>query len=117
MANPESNPAGNPTRVPQARADPFTVVIKDGIRLGAYAVGGVNISAGELSRVDEAFIQVGGASGVVLGTSGNAFTFLATSGSGNIVTVQVFTNQSGQGELPAAAGTSSFPLKALFIGH
>lgn len=106
------------------RPDPFTVVIIENIRLPVYIVGGVNVSVGGLTVVDHAQVYPHHASGAAF-LSGRPYTFGATSGSGNIVTILVTAAVSGAGgaggvgfnELPAGVGLSSFPLGLTAYGH
>ncbi len=98
--------------VPNARADPYTVVYIEGIRLDTYAAGGIDLSVGELGRVDTAQVYIGKASGATY-VSGFPYRYAATSGSGNIVTVSIAT-QSGEA---GAEDTSGWPLTGVFVGH
>lgn len=99
-----------PTTQVTGRADPYTVVVIDGIRLGVYAVGGVNVSVGELSRVVHAHVYPHQASGATFfGTSGLPYLYAVSSGSGNIVTITIGYAGSSGNEIPVAA-TSRFPL-------
>lgn len=93
--------------------DPFTVVVLEGIRLPTYAAGGVNISVGDLSFVDHADVHVMGASGAGF-TSGVPFIPFVSSGSGNIVTIQLM-NLSGPEAL--VQNYSSIPLSVTAWGH
>ena len=100
-----------------ARADPYTIVVIEGIRLGAYAVGGVNVSVGELAFVDHATVYPGRASGAPgLTLSGLPYQYMVASGSGNIVTIQIGQAQS-TAELAASAATSRFPLSLVAYGR
>lgn len=96
------------------RPDPFTVVVIEGVRLGAYAAGGLNISFGELGTVDHATVYPHKASGASF-LSGFRVDFVVTSGSGNIATVTA--GLVGSGEAPASMGLSSYPLAAIGYGH
>lgn len=96
------------------RPDPYTVVVIEGIRLGAYAVGGVNVSVGELVTVDHAHVYPSKASGAGY-LSGPGFQFFVTSGSGNIVTIKILG--TGSTEAPAGLQSSSFPLALIAYGH
>lgn len=98
------------------RPDPYTVVIIEGIRLPAYAAGGVNLSVGQLARVDTADVYPGRASGAWTGSGGCPYEFHATSGSGNIVTVSVFMKGSAS-EAIAGQQFSSLPLTLVAYGH
>lgn len=95
-----------PTEVVNSqRASPYSVVVIDGIHLPVYAVGGVNISVGELGTVVFAAAMNNiAASGFPRSASGGSLGLLfnpqVASGSGNIVTIQAF---SGSGELAAVA--------------
>ncbi len=95
------------------RPDPFTVVVKEGIRLGVYAAGGLNVSIGELSRIFTADVFVGKASGFA-GVSGVPYEFHVTSGSGNIATISAFWKGSAA-EVPVIS-LSSFPLTIVAYG-
>ena len=97
-----------PTTQVVGRPDPYTVVVIDGIRLGVYAVGGVNVSVGELSRVVHANVYPNQASGFSA-VSGLPYVYAVTSGSGNIVTITIGRVGSGGAELTALA-TSAYPL-------
>ena len=109
------------------RMDPYTVVIIPGIRLPAYAVGGVNISVGELARVAyaEVNLAVGGegqTSGWTPSIVGSApITLWAASGSGNIVTIFAMRgglSSNARGiELEAGAPLSGFPVTVKAWGY
>lgn len=99
--------------VVQGRADPYTVVIKEGVTLGAYATGGVNASVGELGRVDHADIFPGRTSAGTF--PGSGFTGVVTSGSGNIVTVTFLTNAGV--EVPNATGLAAGIWTLVAWGH
>ncbi len=78
-------------------------------------MGGVNVSVGELARVFHADVFPNVASGAPgLAVSGNPFQFVVASGSGNIVTIQV--GRQGSGELVAGVGLSAFPLGLIAYG-
>lgn len=96
------------------RPDPYTVVILEGIRLPAYVAGGLNVSVGQLARVDYADVRPGRASGAEW-LSGPGFQFFVTSGSGNIVTIKAMG--TGSGEMPAGQQLSCFPVTLIAYGH
>ena len=98
-----------------ARVDPYTVVIVEGIRLPVYAVGGVNVSVGELVTVDHAQVYLHKASGAAFTTGQSGVGLIVTSGSGNVVTITALTALGV--ELPAAAALSGFPAAVLAYGH
>lgn len=95
------------------RPNPYTVVIIEGIRLPAYTAGGVNVSVGELTRVDHAVVYPGKASGAGY-LSGPGFQFFVTSGSGNIVTIKILGTGSQEVD---GVRTSSIPLALAAWGH
>jgi len=74
-----------------SRADPYTVVIIPEIRgpLSYQPRSGFNVSVGELSKVEHAEAIPRRYSGFVAGVSGGV-KFFVTSGSGNIVTLEVW---------------------------
>ena len=73
-----------------ARADPYTVVVIPEIRGPVSYVSdtGFNVSAPQLSKVDYAEVIPRKVSGFTPGTSGAKF--YVTSGSGNIVTLEMW---------------------------
>ncbi len=81
------------------RADPYTVVIYDGIALPAYATGGILASVPDLSVVDFATIDAG--PGWANTTVQKAFVL---SHSGNVITVKALT-PAGSGYAEAADAT------------
>jgi len=80
-----------------ARSDPYTIVIVPNIRgpLAYNVATGFSISVGELAQVDTARADMMPISGFAPGPS--AGRFYVTSGSGNIVTLEVWP-----GHLPTA---------------
>jgi len=72
------------------RADPYTVTIIPDIRgpVSYNARTGFNVSAGQLTRVEHANVVMTAVSGFSAGAS--AGRFFVTSGSGNVVTLEVW---------------------------
>lgn len=80
-----------PTQVINTPKDsPYSVVVIDGIGLGTYAAGGVNISIGELNYVRHASV-LGNLAFSGAGRTALAAHYAVASGSGNIVTIQAFS--------------------------
>ena len=100
------------------RLDPYTVEVLQGVTLGAYTVGGVNISAGELAFVDFAFaIPLSPLSG--FGVTKLGMLPVVSSGSGNIITIQGF-GESGVGAVFSEIGPTGYsntPIAVVAIGH
>jgi len=92
---------------------PYSVVVIDGIRLPTYAVGGVNVSVGELSVVDHGFVakNIAASGAGVLTVLYNGYV---ASGSGNILTIKAFT---ASGSELGATGMSAQPLSVVAWGH
>lgn len=104
------------------RPDPYTVVVKDNVRLPAYTTGGVNVSIGELASVDYAQVLFSKASGAAAQISGRPFEIWVSSGSGNIVTIAGVTQVSFGTltvglEIPNATALSGWPVAVLAYGH
>lgn len=102
-----------PVLTVQAHADPYTVVILEGVTLGAYATGGVGASIGQLARVDHADIFPGRTSAGTF--PGSGFTGVVTSGSGNIVTITFLTNAGA--EAPNASTLAAGIWTLIAWGH
>jgi len=96
-----------------ARSDPYTVVIIPNIRVAA-AAGVIDLSVGQLARVEYAEITPGGirtSPALSFATSALAMEFFTTSGSGNIVTMAAFGYRStGTMPVPTSAFLSACPL-------
>ena len=93
-----------------AKADPYTVVIKPGVRL-QYTTGGVPVSVGELARVEYAEVIPGSLriSPALSFTMSAGFpVFYVVSGSGNVFTVRAFDVISALGGAPGAEAGSGF---------
>lgn len=98
------------------RADPYTLVIIPEIRgpLTYQPRHGFNISVGQLSKVDYAEVIARRYSGFAPGVSGGV-KFFVTSGSGNIVTLEVWPGNLPVGFSGLALSHVAFGLKA--YGH
>jgi len=99
-----------------ARADPYTIVVIPEIRgpITYTPYSGFNVSVGELSKVDYAEVVPRRYSGFAGGTSAGV-RFFVTSGSGNIVTLEMWPGNLPIGFSGVALSHVAFGLKA--YGH
>jgi len=99
-----------------ARSDPYTIVIIPEIRgpVSYRPRHGFNVSVGELARVDYAEVVPRKYSGFAPGVSGGV-RFFVTSGSGNIVTIELWPGNLPIGFSGLALSHVAFGLRA--YGH